>query len=227
MMKIFNTRLNAPNDAQKTQLAKQHQTDDYLLLDFDTRQHSRFKATTVAGESVGVDLPRTGTLKGNDVLINEAGELIQVIAKPQVVTKVTADDVFTLMKGAYHLGNRHVPLMFDQSFDHGDAGYALYFENDHVLAQMLERLGLRVEDASVPFEPETGAYQSGQGHSHSHSHSHAHADSSSDSHSHSHSNKHGHEHSRSHEHSHENNHSHHHGHQHSHSHHDETVGQPK
>jgi urease accessory protein len=142
------------------------------------------------------------------VLINEAGDLIQVIAKPQVVTKVTADDVFTLMKGAYHLGNRHVPLMFDQSFDHGDAEYALYFENDHVLAQMLERLGLRVEDASVPFEPETGAYQSGQGHSHGHSHSqsHAHADSSSDSHSHSHSdihgNKHGHEHSHSHAHSH-------------------------
>nr|WP_227681536.1 urease accessory protein UreE [Psychrobacter sp. SCQQ22] len=219
MMKIFNTRLNAPNDAQKTQLAEQHQTDDYLLLDFDTRQHSRFKATTVSGESVGVDLPRTGTLKGNDVLINEAGELIQVIAKPQVVTKVTADDVFTLMKGAYHLGNRHVPLMFDQSFDHGDTGYALYFENDHVLAQMLERLGLRVEDASVPFEPETGAYQSGQGHSHGHSHSHAHAHSSSDSHSHSHSDIHGNTHgaSDSHEHSHENNHSHH----------DETVGQPK
>nr|WP_227669371.1 urease accessory protein UreE [Psychrobacter sp. NG25] len=219
MMKIFNTRLNAPNDAQKIQLAKQHQTDDYLLLDFDTRQHSRFKATTVSGESVGVDLPRTGTLKGDDVLINEAGELIQVIAKPQVVTKVTADDVFTLMKGAYHLGNRHVPLMFDQSFNHGDAEYALYFENDHVLAQMLERLGLRVEDASVPFEPETGAYQSGQGHSHGHSHSHAH--SSSDSHSHSHSDIHGNTHgaSDSHEHKHENNHSH------DHSHHDETVGQ--
>lgn len=215
MMKIFNTRLSAPNDAQKTQLAKQHQTDDYLLLDFDTRQHSRFKATTVSGESVGIDLPRTGTLKGNDVLVNEAGELIQVIAKPQVVTKVTADDVFTLMKGAYHLGNRHVPLMFDLSVEHGDAGYALYFENDHVLAQMLERLGLQVEDASVPFEPETGAYQSGQGHSHSHSHSHAH--SSSDSNSHSHSRKHGHEHSRNHEHSHENNHSHH----------VETVRQPK
>jgi len=188
MMKIFNTRLSAPNDAQKTQLTKQHQTDDYLLLDFDTRQHSRFKATTVSGESIGVDLPRTGTLKDNDVLVNAAGELIQVIAKPQTVTKVTADDVFTLMKGAYHLGNRHVPLMFDHSFDHGDAGYALYFENDHVLAQMLERLGLQVEDASVPFEPETGAYQSG--HSHSHSHAHAHSDNDSHSHSHSDSNSH-------------------------------------
>lgn len=161
----------------------------------------------MSGESIGVDLPRTGTLKGNDVLINAAGELIQIIAKPQTVTKVTADDNFTLMKGAYHLGNRHVPLMFDYT----DSGYALYFENDHVLAQMLVRLGLQVEPASIPFEPETGAYQSGQSHSHSHSdshndshnqvHSHSHSashsasDSSSDNHSHQNSN---HEHNHSH-----------------------------
>jgi len=197
MMKIFNTRLSDLSDMQQAQLAKQQQTDDYLLLDFDTRQHSRFKATTVSGESVGVDLPRTGTLKGNDVLINEAGELIQVIAKPQAVTKVTAADIFTLMKGAYHLGNRHVPLMFDHSADDGvDAGYALYFENDHVLAQMLERLGLQVTEASVPFEPETGAYQSGHGHSHSHSHAHTY--SNSDLHDHEHGYEHGH--SNSHEH---------------------------
>lgn len=210
MMKIFNTRLNDLSDMQQAQLAKQQQTDDYLLLDFDTRQHSRFKATTVSGESIGVDLPRTGTLKSSDVLINKAGELIQVIAKPQAVTKVTADDVFTLMKGAYHLGNRHVPLMFDHSADDGDAGYALYFENDHVLAQMLERLGLQVEEASVPFEPETGAYQSGHGHSHSHSHSHAHTHSNSDlhGHEHDHSNSHKNGHSHSHAHGTSNSHEH-------------------
>jgi len=191
-MKIFNTRLSTPSDVQKAQLAEQYQADDYLLLDFDTRQHSRFRAITVSGEAVGVDLPRTGVLKGDDVLINESGELMQVIAKPQAVTKVTADNDFLLMKGAYHLGNRHVPLMFDHSFDQGNAGYALYFENDHVLAQMLENLGLHTDAASVPFEPETGAYQTGQGHarSHSHAHSHSHASShshsSSDAHSHSH-----------------------------------------
>ncbi|NYR10442.1 urease accessory protein UreE [Psychrobacter sp. BI730] len=209
-MKIFNTRLSTLSDTQKAQLVEQYQADDYLLLDFDTRQHSRFRAITVSGEAVGVDLPRTGVLKGNDVLINAAGELMQVIAKPQAVTKVTADDDFLLMKGAYHLGNRHVPLMFDHSFDQGNAGYALYFENDHVLAQMLENLGLHIESTSVPFEPETGAYQTGQGHSHGHAHSHAH--SHSDSHSHKKS------------HSHDESHSHGHHHSHSHSHHDAPVG---
>jgi urease accessory protein len=211
-MKIFNTRLSTLSDVQKAQLAEQYQAEDYLLLDFDTRQHSRFRAITVSGEAVGVDLPRTGVLKGDDVLINESGELMQVIAKPQAVTKVTAADDFLLMKGAYHLGNRHVPLMFDHSFDQGDAGYALYFENDHVLAQMLENLGLHIESTSVPFEPETGAYQTGQGHAHGHSHSHAH------SHSDSYSHKESHDHDESHSHSHS------HGHQHSHSHHDAPVG---
>jgi urease accessory protein len=106
-------------------------------------------------------------------------------------------------------------------FDYTAAGYALYFEDDHVLAQMLQNLGLHTESTSVPFEPETGAYQSGQGHSHSHSHSHSHAHLSSDSHSHSHSDIHGNTHGALD--SHENNHSH----DHEHSHHDETVGQPK
>ena len=203
-MKIFNTRLSTLSDTQKAQLAEQYQADDYLLLDFDTRQHSRFRAITVSGEAVGVDLPRTGVLKGDDVLINAAGELMQVIAKPQAVTKVTADNDFLLMKGAYHLGNRHVPLMFDHSFDQGNAGYALYFENDHVLAQMLENLGLHIESTSVPFEPETGAYQTGQ-HSHSHAHLHSHAHAHSSSHSHSSGDSHSH----------------------SHSHHDELAGQVK
>ncbi|WP_201508190.1 urease accessory protein UreE [Psychrobacter proteolyticus] len=197
-MKIFNTRLSTPSDVQKAQLAEQYKADDYLLLDFDTRQHSRFRAITVSGEAVGVDLPRTGVLKGDDVLINAAGELMQVIAKPQAVTKVTAANDFLLMKGAYHLGNRHVPLMFDHSFDQGSAGYALYFENDHVLAQMLENLGLHIESTSMPFEPETGAYQTGQGHSHSHAHSHSDSHNHQESHSHDESHSHRHHHSHSH-----------------------------
>jgi urease accessory protein len=183
-MKIFNTRLPTLSDIQQAQLTAQRQADDYLLLDFDTRQHSRFRAVTVSGEAVGIDLPRTGVLKGDDVLTNVTGELMQVIAKPQAVTKVTAADDFLLMKGAYHLGNRHVPLMFE----HSAAGYALYFENDHVLAQMLENLGLHTESASVPFEPETGAYQTGHGHSHNDAHSHD--DDHDNNHNHNHSHNH-------------------------------------
>ena len=86
------------------------------------------------------------------------------------------------------------------SIPKSDGGYALYLENDHVLAQMLANLGLHIESTSVPFEPETGAYQTGQGHAHGHSHSHAHSHSDSYSHkeSHSHNESHSHGHSNSH-----------------------------
>ena len=43
--------------------------------------------------------------------------------------------------------------------------------HDHVLDDMLRQVGLEVAFASLPFEPEAGAYTS-DAHGHSHSHSH-------------------------------------------------------
>ncbi|OBX55579.1 urease accessory protein UreE [Moraxella osloensis] len=166
-MKIFTQRLEQPTAEQTAILATQQQNGQYLQLDFDTRQRSRFRANLQNGEAIGIDLPRTGTLKDGDVVQNASGDMIQIFAKPQTLTKVTADNAFELMRGAYHLGNRHVPLML---VEQGQAQYALYFEPDYVLADMLVKLGLTVSEVEHAFEPETGAY----GHSHSHSHAHGH-----------------------------------------------------
>lgn len=165
-MKIFTQRLEQPTAEQTAILATQQQNGQYLQLDFDTRQRSRFRANLQNGEAVGIDLPRTGTLKDGDVVQNASGDIIQIFAKPQTLTKVTADNTFELMRGAYHLGNRHVPLMLVQH----DNDYALYFEPDYVLADMLVKLGLTVSEVEHAFEPETGAY----GHSHSHAHGQGH-----------------------------------------------------
>ena len=176
-MPVFTQRLNAEqlNDQQRQQLKVQQEAGNYLSLDFDTRQRSRFKADTQSGNTVGVDLPRTETLKSSCVLADANSNLMQIFAADQNLTQVTTSgDGFLLMKAAYHLGNRHVPLMITPS--------ALFFEPDHVLSDMLVRLGVHVEDVHGPFEPETGAYQSGHAHgNHSHNHSHSH-----DDHSHSH-----------------------------------------
>lgn len=176
-MKIYNQRFAQTDltDEKLKQLDEQKQNRQYLQLDFDTRQRSRFRATLQNGEAVGIDLPRTGTLKDGDVVQNASGDIIQIFAKPQTLTKVTADNAFELMRGAYHLGNRHVPLMLVQH----DNDYALYFEPDYVLADMLVKLGLTVSEVEHAFEPETGAY----GHSHAHGHGHdnrlSHADTQS------------------------------------------------
>lgn len=173
-MKIFTQRLEQPTAEQTAILATQQQNGQFLQLDFDTRQRSRFRATLQNGEAVGIDLPRTGTLKDGDVVQNDTGDLVQIFAKPQTLTKVTADNAFELMRGAYHLGNRHVPLMLVQH----DNDYALYFEPDYVLADMLVKLGLTVSEVEHAFEPETGAYGHG-GHSHGHDNRLSHADTQS------------------------------------------------
>jgi urease accessory protein len=134
-------------------------------LDWDVRQKSRFDTTDSQGRQLGVFLPRGTAVRGGDVLVAEDGSLIRVIASPQpvlVITHCTEHGTpFDLIRAAYHLGNRHVPIELKP--DH------LKIEPDHVLAAMLRSMHLIVREAEEAFEPEGGAYGS---HASSHGHSH-------------------------------------------------------
>ncbi|RYY79246.1 MAG: urease accessory protein UreE [Moraxellaceae bacterium] len=121
-----------------------------LALTFDTRQKCRFRATLENGQDIGVDLPRTGVLRGGAYIATETGEVLQIQAALEKLLCVTAAEPFDLLKAAYHLGNRHVPLMLTPA--------ALYLEPDYVLADMVRGLGLNVDEVMHPFEPESGAY---------------------------------------------------------------------
>jgi urease accessory protein len=152
-----------------------------LELDWDVRQKSRFEATDSAERSIGVFLPRGTVLRGGDVLVTEDGSLVRAIAAPQAVLKITHctqhGTPYDLIRAAYHLGNRHVPIELKP--DH------LKIEPDHVLADMLRAMHLIVHAVDESFEPENGAYATG-GHGHGHSHGHAH--------DHDHGHEHGHDH---------------------------------
>jgi urease accessory protein len=143
-------------------------------LDWDVRQKSRFDATDSTGRQIGVFLPRGTAVRGGDVLVAEDGSLIKVIAAPQAVLKITHctehGSPYDLIRAAYHLGNRHVPIELKP--DH------LKIEPDHVLADMLRAMHLIVNAVDEAFEPENGTYASG-GHApknmdtHGHDHPHA------------------------------------------------------
>ena len=141
MMKIFTQRLTQAIDGLPFEVVE---------LDFDTRQKSRFRSCLNNGEVIGVDLARTGILRGGCFIATVQGDLLRVDAKAELLMQVVADSDFALLKAAYHLGNRHVPLMLTPT--------ALYFEPDHVLAEMLQGLGLSITTVMHPFEPESGAY---------------------------------------------------------------------
>lgn len=140
-MKIYTQRLEdiSPDQAFET-----------VELTFDTRQKSRFRAALASGIDIGADLPRTGILRSGSYIATQEGDVLRVDAKPERLMQVTSQTDFDLLKAAYHLGNRHVPLMLTPA--------ALYFEPDHVLAEMVEGLGLTVSETDHPFEPESGAY---------------------------------------------------------------------
>jgi urease accessory protein len=140
-------------------------------LDWDVRQKSRFDATDSQGRALGVFLPRGTAVRGGDVLLAEDGSMVRVLAAPQPVLRITHCSAhgtpFDLIRAAYHLGNRHVPIELQP--DH------LKIEPDHVLAEMLQRMHLIVAEVNEPFEPENGAYTAHGGHGHDHgSHDHEH-----------------------------------------------------
>lgn len=142
-----------------------------LVLDWDQRQKSRFQAADDTGCDVGVFLPRGTVLRDGDVLLAQDGTLLRVQAAPQPVLRITPcpthGSPFDLVRAAYHLGNRHVPIELRP--DH------LQIEPDHVLADMLRQMHLVVTAACEPFEPEAGAYgDHPHGHVHDHSHGHHH-----------------------------------------------------
>ncbi len=137
-----------------------------LSVPFDTRARSRFRATLIDGRVVGVFLPRGGVLRNGDLLRAETGELVAIRSAAETVSTARAADPLALLRAAYHLGNRHVPLQILES--------AVRYPHDHVLDAMVRELGLSVIREEAPFEPETGAYH-GHAHSHEHGHDHDHA----------------------------------------------------
>ncbi|MBQ0720238.1 MAG: urease accessory protein UreE [Gammaproteobacteria bacterium] len=138
-----------------------------LILTYDERKKSRFKAETTSGELLGVILPRGRVLRGGDLLADEAGALVRIVAAPESLSRVSGDDPRSLTRAAYHLGNRHMPLQVGDGW--------LSYQHDHVLDDMVRGLGLQVAMIDAAFEPEEGAYsahsQGAAGHGHN-SHGH-------------------------------------------------------
>lgn len=189
-----------------------------LTLPYDARCKSRLAATLDNGEEVALVLPRGTVLADGDVLVADDGGLVRIVAAAEAVLLVRAADTLTLTRAAYHLGNRHTPVEVGADY--------LKLEADPVLEDMLRRLGTVVERATLPFQPEAGAYGGGHrhghdasfaedyalaqqvfgehhGHEHSHEHAHGHAHGSDHDHGHSHGHSCGHDHGHSHSHSHD------------------------
>lgn len=157
--------------------------DAELRLVFQDRQRSRCRARAVDGREVAWFVERGVVLCDGDVLSASSGETVLVLAAEETLSVVTSNDALLLCRAAYHLGNRHMPLQVLEG--------ELRYQHDHVLDDMVRGLGLSVEVAQRPFQPENGAYH-GSGHGHAHGHSHSNSHGNGHSHGHSHRDEHAH-----------------------------------
>lgn len=151
-----------------------------IVLDYEGRFLRRKRLQTEAGEAVVIDLAQTVSLEPGDALECEDGSLIEVVAAAEPLLRIEGD----LVRLAWHIGNRHTPCQV--AADH------LLIRDDHVLADMLTKLGAKVARLDAPFRPEGGAY--GLGRTHGHSHGPEEGSDGAAGHGHSHNHDHGHSH---------------------------------
>ena len=128
-----------------------------VVLRHDERILRRRRLLTLQGEGLLVDLPTTASLDQGDAFELKDGRLIEVIAAEEHLQEIRGHDLARL---AWHLGNRHTPCQIEKD--------RLLVQRDHVLADMLLRLGAEILEVSEPFNPEGGAY--GKGHTMGHAH---------------------------------------------------------
>lgn len=130
---------------------------EQVILDYTERFLRRKMLSTMSGLRFMVDLEQTSSLDHGDALELSDGVLVEIIAAPEALMRVSGDNLVRL---AWHIGNRHTPCQI--------MGDHLLIQFDPVIGHMLEHLGAAVEPIEMPFTPEGGAY--GQGRTHSHEH---------------------------------------------------------
>ena len=123
---------------------------DTITLDYLGRHRRRIRLVADSGEAYLLDLPRAHHLVDGDGLELDCGGYIRVRAAPEPVFEIEAAEPADLLRIAWHLGNRHLPLQV--------AGARLRIRVDHVIGEMVVGLGGRITRQETPFDPETGAY---------------------------------------------------------------------
>src|SRR5271156_606233 len=133
-------------------------TLDTVTLAYLDRHRRRIRLVADSGETFLLDLARAQHLGDGDGLELDGGGYVRVRAAPEPVLEIEAPDRAGLLRIAWHLGNRHLPLQV--------AGDRLRIRADHVIAEMVAGLGGRIILLDAPFDPEIGAYAGAEHHHH-------------------------------------------------------------
>lgn len=135
-------------------------SEDAVVLNYEERMIRRKLLTSTRGTAFLVDLPNVTNLDAVWGFELENHLPIRIEPADEAVAVVTGD----LPRLAWHIGNRHTPCQILPD--------RLIIRQDHVLENMVLRLGAIVTHATLPFTPDGGAYGFGRTMGHEHDHDH-------------------------------------------------------
>jgi urease accessory protein len=130
---------------------------DAVTLAYLDRHRRRIRLVSDSGTAFLLFLPHARHFADGDGLELDTGGYLRVRAAAEPVLDIEAADGASLLRIAWHLGNRHLPLQV--------VGDRLRIREDHVIAEMVSGLGGRIVHRDAPFDPEFGAY-AGSSHHH-------------------------------------------------------------
>jgi len=141
---------------------------DRVVLDYENRFRRRIVLLGKNGTRFLLELSEPRLLMDGDGLRLDTGKIVAVEAAAESLAEITCASEKELIRVAWHLGNRHLPTQI--------MGGRLRIRTDHVIIDMVNKLGARVKRIKAPFQPEGGAYGYGsvRGHGHGHEHGHDH-----------------------------------------------------
>ncbi|HKB09339.1 MAG TPA: hypothetical protein VKD69_01755 [Vicinamibacterales bacterium] len=119
---------------------------DTVTLGWDDRTHVHGRRRTDGGVEFGTSLPRGTVLRAGDLLVLDAEQLVvAVVERPEPVFVVEPRTPSEWGLFAYHIGNRHQPLMVT---DH-----ALVCPDVPGVEQLLRQHRMPYARALLPFTP--------------------------------------------------------------------------
>lgn len=126
------------------------EVEDRVTLEYDNRYRRRFRLFTENHRDILLDFDECEHMRDGDAIVLSDGSLVLVCARPEDLLEITAPNGNVLIRIAWHLGNRHLPVQFS---DH-----ALLIRANQVMADMVRGLGGNARPLKAIFDPDSGAY---------------------------------------------------------------------
>lgn len=127
---------------------------DTITMRFDERHRRRIALTSDGGIAFLLDLAETTRLGDGDGLQLDDGRVVVVRAAAEALVEITAPDEEQLVRIAWQLGNRHLPVEVGRGW--------LRIRRERVIEDFVVSLGGSVRPIATAFDPMT----SGAAHRH-------------------------------------------------------------